>query len=54
MKEKRLVMIEQDGCVTYFKLNESQCDLLSYLYRNGYLESIDNIDFYANIEIVEL
>jgi hypothetical protein len=53
MEEKILVMIEQDDYITYFKLNESQCDLLKYLYNNGYLEHAD-VEFDVDINIVEL
>lgn len=53
MEEKRLVMVESNNCITYFKLDKSQCDLLKYLDENGYLEYGTNIDFNADIEIVE-
>lgn len=54
MEKKRLVLIEQDGYIAYFKLEESQCVLLKYLWDNGYLDEHTNIEFDVDINIVEL
>ena len=53
MEEKRLVRIDYYDNVSYFKLNESQCDLLRYLYNNDYLDPEVDFEFDAKINIVE-
>jgi len=42
MEKKRLIkVIDGDGSVTYFYLNNSQCDLLEYLYTNDFLRHFE-------------